>query len=222
MTNPIENEAKLTGIKAVVLDVFGTLVEIGEKRRPYAQLMKLLQAAGRPPQSDDKNRIMSNNVGFAGAIKMFGWELQASSIAALELDLYAELPTVKLFPEVLQTLVSLRAGGLKIGLCSNLAAPYAVPVKTLLPFELDAYAWSFEVGAVKPEALIYRHICDALQCLPHEVVMIGDTFEADYTGPNSYGMQGFYLTRDGKKSVKRSLTRIYEILPLLGLEALLT
>ena len=95
-----------------------------------------------------------------------------------------------------------------------------MPVKTLLPFELDAYAWSFEVGAVKPETSIYRHICDALQCQPHEVVMIGDTFEADYTGPNSYGMHGFYLARGGEKSVKRSLSRIDEILPLLGLETL--
>jgi FMN phosphatase YigB (HAD superfamily) len=218
MSSHIENEIQLTGIKAVVLDVFGTLVEIGDKRRPYVQLLKLLHAAGRPSKADDGIQIMSNNVGLAGAIHMFDWELPAESIAALELDLYAELPTIKMYPEALVTLDSLRAGGLKIGLCSNLAAPYAVPVKTLLPFELDAYAWSFEVGAVKPEALIYRYICDALQCLPHEVVMIGDTFDADYTGPNSYGMQGFYLARDGEKLVKRSLTRIDEILPLLGLK----
>ena len=203
-----------------MFDVFGTLVEIGEKRRPYVQLLKLLHAAGRPSNADDGARIMSNNVGLARAIHMFDWELPTASIAALELDLYAELPTIKLYPEVLVTLDSLRAGGLKIGLCSNLAATYAVPVKTLLPFELDAYAWSFEVGAVKPETSIYRHICDALQCQPHEVVMIGDTFEADYTGPNSYGMHGFYLARGGEKSVKRSLSRIDEILPLLGLETL--
>ena len=221
MTNHVKNEIQLTGIKAVVFDVFGTLVEIGEKRRPYVQLLKLLHAAGRPSKADDGIQIMSNNVGLAGALQMLGWELPMASIAALELDLYAELPTIKLYPEVLATLNSLRSGGLKIGLCSNLAAPYAVPVKTLLPFELDAYAWSFEVGAVKPEVLIYQSICDALQCLPHEVVMIGDTFDADYIGPNSYGMRGFYLARDGEKPVKRSLAKIDDILPLLGLKTLL-
>lgn len=221
MNSHVENDIQLTGIKAVVFDVFGTLVEIGEKRRPYVQLLKLLHAAGRPPQSDDGTRIMSNNVGLAGAIQLFEWELPVSSIAALELDLYAELPTIKLYSEVLETLSALRAGGFKIGLCSNLAAPYAVPVKTLLPFELDAYAWSFEVGAVKPETLIYQHVCDALQCLPQEVVMIGDTVEADYLGPNNYGMHGFYLARDGERPVERCLMRIDEILPVLGLGTLI-
>ena len=222
MSSHIEMEAQLIGIKAVVFDVFGTLVEIGDKRRPYVQLLKLLHAAGRPSQADDGIQIMSNNVGIAGAIQMFGWELPMTSVAKLELDLYAELPTIKLYPEVLSTLTSLRAGGIKIGLCSNLAAPYAVPVKVLLPFELDAYAWSFEVGAVKPAELIYRSICDALHCLPREVIMIGDTVEADYVGPNSYGMHGFYLARDGEKPVKRCLSQIDEILPLLGLETLKT
>jgi FMN phosphatase YigB (HAD superfamily) len=202
MTNHAKNEIQLTGIKAVMFDVFGTLVEIGAKRRPYVRLLKLLQAAGRPLKADDGIQIMSHNVGLAGAIQMFDWELPVASVASLELDLYAELPTIKLYSEVLGTLASLHAGGIKIGLCSNLAAPYAVAVKTLLPFELDAYAWSFEVGAVKPDVLIYRHICDALQCLPHEVVMIGDTIEADYVGQNSYGMHGFYLARDCERPVK--------------------
>ena len=52
--------------------------------------------------------------------------------------------------------------------------------------------------------------------------MIGDTVEADYVGPNSYGMHGFYLARDGEKPVKRCLSQIDEILPLLGLETLKT
>jgi HAD superfamily hydrolase (TIGR01549 family) len=220
MSNDIEIEIPLAGIKAVVFDVFGTLVEIREKRGPYKQLLKLLQAAGRPLKADDAIRIMSNKVGLAGAVHMFGWDLSLESIASLELDLYAELLTIKLYPEVLTTLASLRASGYKIGLCSNLAAPYAVPVKMLLPFELDAYTWSFEVGAVKPEGSMYRNICDALQCLPREVVMIGDTLEADYTGSNNFGFHGFYLARNGEKPVKRTLTKIDDILPLLGLKTL--
>ncbi len=37
-------------IKAIVFDVFGTLAEIGDRRRPYARLLRLAAQAGRTPQ----------------------------------------------------------------------------------------------------------------------------------------------------------------------------
>lgn len=80
-------------------------------------------------------------------------------LSALELELYAELPTISLYPEVLSVLTALRSRGLRLGVCSNLAAPYAIPVKALLPFPIDAYAWSFDVGATKPDREIYAAIC---------------------------------------------------------------
>jgi HAD superfamily hydrolase (TIGR01549 family) len=207
--------ARLNGIRAVVFDVFGTLAEIGEKRRPYAKLMQLLRTSGREPQPDDAARLMSTNVGLAGVPKLFDTRLSAASIAELELDLYAELSTIKLYPEVTSTLTALRNAGYKIGLCSNLAPPYAVPIKLLLPFELDAYAWSFEAGTVKPEPAIYKAVCVSLGCSPKEVVMIGDTLEADYAGPRRIGMHGFHLRRNGDSVVAESLKTLDEILHML-------
>lgn len=212
----MRSQSNLKAVRAIVFDVFGTLAEIGEKRRPYAQLLQLLRQAGREPQPDDAARLMSANVGLAGVPSLFGNELPIESIAALELDLYAELPTIKLYPEVVYTLNALRNAGYKIGLCSNLAAPYAVPIKLLLPFELDAYAWSFEVGAVKPEPAIYEQICNELGCTPGEVVMIGDTLEADYAGPRRIGMHGFHLDRKGESAVAENLKTLDEILLMLG------
>lgn len=155
---------KLQGIKAVAFDVFGTLVEIGEKRRPYRQLMQHIASLGRSPQPDDAAALMSTNVGLAGAAHLFGIDIATAQLAALELELFAELPTIRLYPETIRTLQSLRDAGYKIGLCSNLSAPYAVPVKLLLPFPLDAYVWSFEAGAVKPQRAIFDALCDQLQC----------------------------------------------------------
>jgi HAD superfamily hydrolase (TIGR01549 family) len=202
----------MQGIKAIVFDVFGTLVEITEKRRPFVQLMNLIHAAGRQPVASDATTIMSNNIGLAGVAQLFGGDICPATIAKLELELAAELSTIRLYPEVRRTLVTLRSAGLKIGICSNLAAPYSVPVKALLPFELDAYAWSYEVGAVKPEVRIYQAICDALNCSPHEVIMVGDTLEADYAGPNAFGMNAYYLTRKEKTFASDQLNSIDEIL----------
>lgn len=203
---------KLQGIKAVVFDVFGTLVEIGEKRRPYRQLLQAMESLGRARKPEDGATLMSNNVGLAGVGPLFGVDIPASTIAALELELYAELPSIRLFPEAAQCLTDLRQAGYKIGLCSNLSAPYAIPVKLLLPFELDYYAWSFEVGSVKPQQAIFENVCKGLNCVPHEVMMIGDTFDADYTGPQQIGMRSCYLARNGDRPVMESIQSLDELL----------
>jgi FMN phosphatase YigB (HAD superfamily) len=206
---------KLEGIKAVVFDVFGTLVSIGEKRRPYGRLLQLLARNGREPQPDDATRIMTNDVGLAGAAALFGMELPASSIAALELELYTELATIGLFPDAVQALNALRVAGYQLGLCSNLAAPYAVPVKLLLPFTLDAYAWSFEVGIAKPDPHIYENVCSQLGCLPHQVLMVGDTPEADFAAPQRFGMHGVHLSRNGTSGLPGAVRSLQDVVACL-------
>ena len=88
---------------------------------------------------------MTRNLGLAGAADLFGTQLGNDELAILELDLYAELASVRPYDDALRALESLKRAGLKVALCSNLATPYAIPAKLLLP-EFDAYAWSFEVG----------------------------------------------------------------------------
>lgn len=208
----------IQGIKAVVFDVFGTLARIREKRHPYRQLLEQLRTAGRQPHSDDAARIMSANVGLAGAALLLGIDLPASAIAPLEIDLCQELSTIELFPDVLSTVSSLRAAGFKLALCSNLAAPYAIPVRLLLP-PFDAYIWSFATGAVKPEPAIYKVLCRQLDCAAHEMIMIGDSPEADCRAPRRLGIHGFHLARQGDSPVAESIRTLDDVLGLLGCDA---
>ncbi|MGC8493669.1 MAG: HAD family hydrolase [Syntrophobacteraceae bacterium] len=202
------------GVKAVVFDAFGTLAHIGEKRHPYRHLLQKLAAHGRRPQADDASRIMSANVGIAGIAGLFGVEFPASEIAGIEIELYEELASVKLFPDALPVLGALRTAGYKLALCSNLAAPYAIPLKLLLP-PLDVYVWSFETGAVKPEPAIYEALFDRLECSPFETMMVGDTLESDYTGPRRLGMRSCHLARDTESPVAENVRTLYEVLDLL-------
>ncbi|TXG97145.1 MAG: hypothetical protein E6R15_03820 [Zoogloea sp.] len=39
---------------------------------------------------------------------------------------------------------------------------------------MDAYVWSFEVRAIKPDPIIYQAACEALHVKPGEILMIGD------------------------------------------------
>lgn len=186
-------------IRAVVFDVYGTLVRIGERRAPFRALLTRMEAAGRPREAGDASTIMSRELDLAGAAKLLGANLSAPELSELERDLETELASVRLFPDSLAVLQALAARGLKLGLCSNLAAPYAAPVLGLLP-PLDAYAWSFEVGATKPEPAIYAHVCRQLGCEPAQVLMVGDTPEADLHGPRRYGMRSLLLRREGPKA----------------------
>lgn len=181
-------------INAVVFDVYGTLLRIGERRHPFRQLMKVLRSQGRQPQTDDARILMTNDVGITGAAALLNAKLSLAELGRLENDIFRELASVSLYDDSLAALEKIKNAGLKIGLCSNLAAPYAVPAHLLLP-RVDAYAWSFEVGAIKPEVAIYKHISKKLNCSPSSIVMIGDTYEADVIGPSNADLKGYHLQR---------------------------
>jgi FMN phosphatase YigB (HAD superfamily) len=205
----------MSAIRAVVLDVFGTIAMINDKRWTYARLMRLAGRQGLPCCGDFN--VMTNDIGLLEAARLLGVELAPEVLAELECDLNSELASISLFSDVLPTLRALRHAGYKIALCSNLAAPYAEPVNRLLPFELDAYAWSFGVGATKPDPMMYETVCDALQCPPRHILMVGDTMDADYYGPRSFGMQARHLARAGNSPVHESISSLESILNILEL-----
>lgn len=159
--------------------------------------MRLVREGGRPPHPDDARTLMTQELGLAAAAEQFQAALPLSSLAALERDLIEELSSVTLYPDALPAISLLREAGLKIAVCSNLAAPYAVPVKLLLP-PLDVYCWSFAAGAIKPEPTIYQYLAHQLACPPGSLAMIGDTLDADCLGPRRCGLRGYHLCRAGK------------------------
>ena len=187
-------------IKAVAFDVFGTLVHIERPTRPFRKLVRLLHEAGRPRQRDDGVRAMSNAIDLRQAASLFGGVVSDADLNALEAELREEIRSISLFADATPTLLALKARGIKVALCSNLAAPYGPPVLDLLPIDPYFCAWSYEAGAVKPQAEIYQYLCDGIACRPDEVLMIGDTIEADMIGPRKFGMHGYHLDRNAANS----------------------
>ena len=199
----------------MAFDVYGTLVHIGDPRRPYRRLLSALNDMGRAPRKDDGARLMSTDVGLAEAAEMLGMTLPGDVLQELTVDLNAELASIGLFEDAIPAIRLLKDRGFCIGLCSNLAGPYAKPVEALLP-PLDAYAWSFAVGAVKPEPRMYSYLCDALGASPEGVLMVGDTLSADYEGPRSFGMQGCHLARKRTSEAKVWISTLMDTEALIG------
>lgn len=197
---------------AVVFDVYGTLAEIGDRRAPFRKLLKIGERQGRRPSPVDAETIMAAPLGLSSAAYLLGIELAPPEAAALEEDLRAELESIRLFPDTLATLDALRTRGVKLGLCSNLAADYAQPIIDLLQGRVDALTWSFEAGAVKPSPLIYAKACEALGCVPADVLMVGDTVAADVDGPRAFGMQALLLDRSRPLPSAGRLHSLYGLL----------
>jgi len=171
-----------------VFDAFGTLCEIGDKRWPFTRLMK-----STPNRRAASEFILTHAIGIRDAAASLG--CHEIAVEELEHELEHELASIRLYDDAIDALTNARALGLKIGIASNLAEPYAAPIHALLPFELDAYAWSFEVGSKKPDPAIYEWVCRRLGVAPNEVLMVGDTLSADYSGATAFGMPALHLHR---------------------------
>lgn len=178
-------------IKAVAFDAFGTLVEIYDKRRPYARLAKAAtQPLARSP--------MCEPIDLDAMVRLCGLTLDASEMDILHADLQAELVSTHPYPEAREVLEELKRLGLRTAIASNLALPYARPVEDKLGHLLDVLCMSFEVGFVKPDAGFYAALCKSLGFLPQEVLMIGDTWRCDYEGATAAGLHAMHLDRRGQ------------------------
>ncbi|MEV0335434.1 HAD family hydrolase [Nocardia sp. NPDC050717] len=84
------------------------------------------------------------------------------------------------YPDTGMVLESLSAHGIPIGIVSNIAFDIRPAFDRRGWTELiGAMTLSFEVGAIKPSAEIFRDAIDRLGVAPERVLMIGDSAEAD-------------------------------------------
>lgn len=209
--------AKLDGLRkihAVVFDVYGTIAQINDKRSPFSKLLKLGEERGRPRTEEDARILMARSMDLRDAAAVLQIELAPGELDELERDLSREVESISLYPDVVPTIRALQAQGIKVALCSNLAAAYAPPIQALLPMPLDYYGWSFELNVIKPERKIYEYVCEALGCSPHQVLMVGDTQAADVDGPRAFGMQSMLLNRRATSSTKNLLNSLEPLIDL--------
>lgn len=176
-------------IKGVLIDAFGTLCRIESPRLPYRSIMKRWGNGA----ADCYQAIMTRDASLAEFAREAG--LSREETALLEAHVAEEMGSMCLFPEAPRTLQTLRAHGVKIGVVSNLAQPYGPPLLDLLPFAPDACAFSYEIGARKPEAPIYRYAWEGLGCAPGELLMVGDSLQNDYQTPRALGLHALWLDR---------------------------
>ena len=159
---------------------------------------------GRVSSPGDLRLIMTQMGGLKEAAVALEIDLAPRELEELQRSLELELGSIQVYDDAHAAMTLLRANGIKIGVCSNLAGPYCDEARRLLP-RLDGYALSAECGMMKPNPTIYRSICAMMGVEPGVIhksehlrtVMIGDSKKCDEQGPRACGIMGFHLDRSG-------------------------
>jgi HAD superfamily hydrolase (TIGR01662 family) len=111
---------------------------------------------------------------------------------------------VRLYPDAIAALRVLRAGRLRLGLCSNASYRPASMHEQLrhvgLDTLLDAAVFSGEVGWRKPSRHIFEAALRALGTRAPETVFVGDRIREDVAGAAAAGMRTVLIARDGSAS----------------------
>jgi len=188
--------------RAVAFDAFGTLVHIGRKRHPFERLIR--QARDRAAELPSP---MVQPIDLADYAATLGLPHPDAGLAALD----EELATIAFYPDTLDALRRVRAEGVKVAVASNLALPYAAPLKALLGDLVDVWHLSFAEGAIKPDRAFYAGLTAKLGCEPAELLMVGDTWRDDIVGAVEAGSRARWVDREGRASHVRRFIAVREL-----------
>jgi putative hydrolase of the HAD superfamily len=105
----------------------------------------------------------------------------------------------RLFADTLPCLEWLRAAGLRIAVVTNASGRYQRGKLADLGVAefIDEVVIAGELGAAKPDPVIFHTACAALGFPPEEVAHVGDRLDLDAIGARDAGLSGVWLNRAG-------------------------
>jgi putative hydrolase of the HAD superfamily len=210
MTNESEREPS---VKAVLLDLGGTLVSMTEIPKIYRRIlgahgiMRSMEEISHAQKEVEKQLdIQELAVLFEEywirwnllILRRLGIKENAEALARTIADRWWDYADVMLYPDVEETLQKLRVMGLKIGIVTNgLKSDYRQILEKvgLLDF-FDVKVGIDKVGKMKPDRDIFLYALNELEISPSETLFVGDEMIADYEGAKKAGLIPLLIDRD--------------------------
>lgn len=221
----------IADIQAVLFDLDGTLLD---RRRSFKYFLRDQWKRFYPfVQTVDREQYVEALIGldrdgyaprkelFTGLVAQF--DLPAHLAERLLIDYRAGFPSAcLLFPDALQTLSSLRAAGLKLGLITNGSVQMQTSKLRCLGLasSFDTVLISDAEDLSKPDTQIFHCAVERLGVKPGQAAFVGDNPEVDVAGARAAGMLAVWR-RDPKRSgtidTDVVIEELADLLALLGL-----
>lgn len=174
-------------IDIVVFDVFGTLVEITDRRRPFAHLRRKMS-----PEKANRFRRMAMTT--ALTLAELDGEIEGGAtigdLIVSQAAIAREVASVRIRPGVAEMLAALP---IRYGVCSNLSADYVGALDRFPEISPAFRVLSCQVGCMKPDPAIYACVIEAAGVPPDRILFTGDTPGADIDGPIRAGMRAIHI-----------------------------
>jgi len=121
----------------------------------------------------------------------------------------------RLYPEALECLKRLREQGFRLGVVSNFDSRLRQILQNLGIGDLfEQVALSWEAGAAKPRAKIFKHALKAMGLTPRQVLHVGDSIAEDVEGARGAGLTPVLLDRLGAHCQWKDSLRIRSLAEL--------
>lgn len=177
----------LSGIDLICFDLFGTLVEITDRRRPLASLRRNMTL----DKVERMRRLaMTTDLALEEIDEAIQGGATVDKIAKAKIDIAHEVASTRLRTGVPKMLSALPV---PFGICSNLSLDYLPALQRCAELKPVFRIMSCEVGYVKPDPEIYELVVAAAGVPRHKILFVGDTPAADVEGPRVAGMQAIHI-----------------------------
>lgn len=179
----------------------------------YRQEMAILWEAGRPLNYEYPARLA-----MLRALRRYLGQNDAAHLArdALAVSFDSVIPQWQLYPDTISTLAILRDAGFRLGCVSNTnddAQVQRMVDHCALRSWLSPIYTSEEIGVRKPHPYLFERVLGDWEMLPDQVIMVGDTLDADVLGAHNVGMRGVWIDRGPVNPWSRNQDSIDDIVP---------
>ena len=191
-------------IKAVIFDMFETLITLFEGRTYFSE--NIAQDVGVPLDvfrkawhSNERERTigkLSMEEGVALTLKAAGAYSQENTALIVRKRREALGDTFNAIPEQsIELLKTLRQKGILTGLITNTFSDECSMIKASPLFPLfDVTMISYETGLCKPDPAVYKAMIDKLKVKPEKCLYVGDGGSHELYGAREAGMHALQCT----------------------------
>lgn len=217
-------------VKAVLFDLGWTLAKIAEIPGINKRILETYGVEVSAEEVLKAYRANEKEVDvFEGMIRLGGdfwikWNLKLLErlgiqenrefLAKKMYELWWEYADLEVYPDVLETLIQLKARGVKVGVVTNELKSDVQQVfrKLRLLGHFEVVAGIDTCNKAKPNKEIFLYAVNKLHVRPEETIFVGDSIKYDYEGAERAGLKPLLIDREGKTPANldtiRSLTEV--------------